>query len=156
MKKIVVGVDGSEQSRQAMDWAWDEALITGAELNLVHAWVYPYSVGHRVTVTEPVELVRLDAARLLDDEAQALTTRKQVGGKTAGSAAGKRPAIHATMREGSPSDELLSESKDADLLVVGSRGRGGFLSLMLGSVAHQVSSHAHCPVVVVRSPRDDA
>ena len=151
MKKIVVGVDGSEPSRQAMDWAWDEALLAGAELDLVHAWIYPYGVGHRVTVTEPVELVRLDAARLLDDEAQALTSRKG-----AGSGAGPMPAIHAVMREGSPSDELLSESKDADLLVVGSRGRGGFLSLMLGSVAHQVSSHAQCPVVVVRSPRDDA
>jgi nucleotide-binding universal stress UspA family protein len=151
MNKIVVGVDGSEPSRQAMDWAWDEASTTGAELHLVHAWLYPYSVGHRVTVTEPVELVRLDAARLLDDEAHALTTRHGTG-----SAVGPRPAIHAALREGSPSDELLSESKDADLLVVGSRGRGGFLSLMLGSVAHQVSSHAQCPVVVVRRPRDDA
>jgi nucleotide-binding universal stress UspA family protein len=151
MDKIVVGVDGSEPSRLAMDWAWDEALLTGAELDLVHAWIYPYSVGHRVTVTEPIELVRLDAARLLDDEAAALAARKI----PAGSPVGKHPSIHAMLREGSPAEELLSEAKDADLLVVGSRGRGGFLSLMLGSVAHQVSSHARCPVVVVRGPRDD-
>jgi nucleotide-binding universal stress UspA family protein len=156
MKKIVVGVDGSEQSRLAMDWAWDEALLTGAELQLVHAWVYPYMAGHRVTVTEPTELVKLDAARLLEAEVTALTARKSPGSTRAGALTGKPPTFHALLREGSPADELLGEAKDAQLVVVGSRGRGGFLSLMLGSVAHQVSSHAQCPVVIVRAPRDDA
>ena len=145
MSKIIVGVDGSEQSRAALDWAWEEAKLWKAPLHIVHAWVYPYAYGHRVTISEPVELVKLDASHLLDHELSELRARKSTGD-------GDGVEVHAQLIEGSPTEVILRESKDADLIVVGSRGRGGFLSLMLGSVAHQVSNHASCPVVVVRSP----
>jgi nucleotide-binding universal stress UspA family protein len=147
MSKIIVGVDGSEQSRAALDWAWKEAKLWSAALHIVHAWVYPYGYGHRVTIAEPVELVKLDASHLLEHEVSELRARKGAGdGDDDG------VEVHAHLIEGSPTEVILRESKDADLIVVGSRGRGGFLSLMLGSVAHQVSNHATCPVVVVRTP----
>jgi nucleotide-binding universal stress UspA family protein len=145
MSKIIVGVDGSEQSRSALDWAWDEAKLWSAPLHVVHAWLYPYAYGHRVTVAEPVELVKLDAGHLLEHEVSELRARK-------GGGDGDVVEVHPHLIEGSPTEVLLREGKDADLIVVGSRGRGGFLSLMLGSVAHQVSNHAPCPVVVVRAP----
>jgi len=146
MRRIVVGTDGSEHSRAALDWAWDEATLWHASLDVVHAWLYPYAYGHRITVSEPVELVKLDAGHLLDHEVSELRARKHKG------TGDGDVELHAHLIEGSPSEVILREGKDADLIVVGSRGRGGFLSLMLGSVAHQVSNHATCAVVVVRSP----
>jgi nucleotide-binding universal stress UspA family protein len=141
MKKIVVGIDGSDHARRALQWAWDEAHLWGGELHVVHAWVYPYAYGHRITVTEPVEQVKLDAAHLMQTEIADLVKVK-----------GEGVTIHAHLDEGSPTEVLLTEGKDADLVVVGSRGRGGLRSLLLGSVAHQVSNHAVSPVVVVRAP----
>lgn len=142
IRKIVVGVDGSQSARCALDWAWDEALLWNGELHVVHAWEYPYSAGHRITASEPIESAKLDAARLLDAEISLLRTRKT------GSV-----AMHAHLVEGPPADVILREAHDADLVAVGSRGRGELTSLLLGSVAHQVSNHGRCPVVVVRGRR---
>lgn len=140
MKKIVVGTDGSKIADRAMDWAYDEAARWGAELYVVHAWSYPYGYGGaRVTVEEPPELVKLDAARLLEEACAGLLERK-----------GRAVAVHPRLMAGSAARMLMDEGESADLLVVGSRGHGGFLSLLLGSTAHQVAQHAPCPVVVVR------
>lgn len=142
MKKIVVGTDGSMTADDALDWAYDEATRSGADVYVVHAWSYPYGYGGaRVTVEEPPELVKLDAAKTLDDVCKALQARK--GGDV---------KLHPRLLSGSPAKVLVQESADADLLVVGSRGHGGFLSLLLGSTARQLAHHAPCPVVVVRQP----
>jgi nucleotide-binding universal stress UspA family protein len=142
MTKIVVGVDGSEESRAALRWARHEAQLRKAELDVVHVWTYPYT-GPRTTVTEPRELMELDAAKELEQMLSALPADEARG-------AAPNVTVHAHVREGNPADVLVQESKDADLLVVGSRGRGGFAALLLGSVSTAVTHHASCPVVVVR------
>jgi len=141
MTKIVVGVDGSEESRAALRWARTEAELRKAELNVVHVWTYPYT-GPRTNVTEPRELMELDAAKELEQMMSAVPTDRASGAANV--------TVHAHVREGNPADVLVQESKDADLLVVGSRGRGGFAALLLGSVSTAVTHHASCPVVVVR------
>jgi len=141
MAKIVVGVDGSPDSERALDWAIEEGRLRGAELMLVHAWVYPY-VGPRTGIQDLYDDMRIEAERALDD----IVAR----------AAARAPelTIHSSLVEGSPAGELVQEGVDADMIVLGSRGRGGFTSLLLGSTSHQVLHHAVCPVVIIRHPRD--
>lgn len=141
MRRIVVGTDGSKIADRALDWAYDEAEKWGADLEVVHAWSYPYAYGGaRVAVEEPPELMKLDAAKVLEEVCAGLRERK-----------GARVAMHPRLLAGSAGRVLTDESTGADLVVVGSRGHGGFLSLLLGSTAHQVTQHAHCPVVVIRN-----
>ena len=139
MKKIVVGVDGSAVSLQALEWAYNEALVSGAELTAVHGWVYPYS-GPRTSVSEPRTQMQLDAMEELKAGLESLGPRLTGGSLH----------VHARLIEQSPPDALLEESEDADLLVVGSRGRGTFRSTLLGSVSRTVAQHAACPVAVIR------
>ena len=140
MNKIVVGTDGSTVADAALDWAYDEAKRWGADLYVLHAWSYPYGYGGaRVSVEEPPELVKLDAAKVLERSCTSLRARK-----------GADVHLHPVMAAGTPARTLMEEGKDADLIVVGSRGHGGFVSLLLGSTADQVAQHAPCPVVVVR------
>jgi nucleotide-binding universal stress UspA family protein len=138
--RIAVGVDGSEVSNTALSWAIDEALRCDAELVLVHGWYYPY-IGPRTGGTEPRDDMRLDAMRTL--EASAQKVREQA------------PALrcHSIISEQSPAKAVLDAGKNADLIVVGTRGHGGFASLILGSVSRTVLQHAGVPVVVVR-PED--
>lgn len=138
MAKIVVGVDGSEQADRALRWAWDEARLRGASLHVVHAWVYPY-IGPREGLHDPYTDMRVEAERTLGVIIERVT-------------AGLPPDVPVVpvLVEGSPAGELLREARDADLLVLGSRGRGGFATLLLGSTSHQVVHHAHCPVVILR------
>jgi nucleotide-binding universal stress UspA family protein len=137
MDKIVVGVDGSPTGNAALKWAFSEAKLRGCSLQVVHAWEYPYQ-GPRTTVTEPRELMELDAAKELQDAIHDLQI-----------SAGDGPVVEHELLEGNPADVLIRASEDADLVVVGSRGRGGFASLLLGSTSHAVVQHAHCPVTVV-------
>ena len=139
MKKIVVGVDGSAVSLQALEWAYNEALVSGAELTAVHGWVYPYS-GPRTSVSEPRTQMQLDAMEELKASLESLGPRL----------AGGSLHVHARLVEQSPPDALLEESADADLVVVGSRGRGTVRSTLLGSVSRTVVQHATCPVAVIR------
>jgi nucleotide-binding universal stress UspA family protein len=139
MKKIVVGVDGSTASLQALEWAYNEALVSGAELTAVHGWVYPYS-GARTSVSEPRTQMQLDAMEELKASLESLGPRL----------AGGSLHVHARLVEQPPAEALLEESEDADLLVVGSRGRGAVRSTLLGSVSRTVAQHATCPVAVIR------
>ncbi|HEX9259547.1 MAG TPA: universal stress protein [Acidimicrobiales bacterium] len=139
MTKIVVGVDGSPDSERALDWAIEEARLRGAEVVLVHSWIYPY-VGPRTGIHEPYDDMKLEAARTLDEIVGAAAER-------AGDV-----KLHPVLVEGSPAGELVREGADALMIVLGSRGRGGFKSLLLGSTSHQVVHHATCPVVVLRKP----
>ena len=112
MKKIVVGVDGSPGSLQALEWAYNEALVSGAELTAVHGWIYPYSGAH-TSVSEPRTQMQLDAMEELKASLESLGPRLNGGSLH----------VHARLVEQSPAEALLAESKDADLVVVGSRGR---------------------------------
>jgi nucleotide-binding universal stress UspA family protein len=138
MGKIVVGVDGSPSSSTAASWACDEARRRGVEVTAVHAWSYPYQ-GRRTGITEPRDLMELDAAQLLDDVTHQLKHEHH------------DVTVHPRLVDGSITGALLTEAADADLLVVGSRGHGGFASALFGSVSQAMWHHAPCPIVVVRA-----
>lgn len=141
MRKFVVGVDGSASSLQALEWAYDEALLTGAELTVVHGWIYPYD-GPRTSVSEPRTQMQLDATEELNTSIKSLGARRSSGSVR----------IHAKVVEQSPAEALLGEASDADLLVLGSRGRGLLVASLLGSVCRTVVHHAMCPVAIIRQP----
>lgn len=138
--RIVVGVDGSEHSKAALRWAIKQATLTGSSLDAVMAWRYPASYGLAV-VAGDVDLEGeakkglADALSQVGDEVSGVTVRQLVG-------------------EGPPAEVLLSVAKDADLLVVGSRGHGGFASAVLGSVSLACVLHSTCPVLVYRDERE--
>ena len=135
---IVVGVDGSETGRRALEWALDEAALRSASLNLVHgidlglSVAEPYGGGYMLD-----QLQQSGQAALA--EAAALATARGIPSET-------------HLETGSAAYALIDASKGAALLVVGSRGHGGFVGLLLGSVSAACVHHAHCPVVVVRPP----
>ena len=133
--QIVVGVDGSEPSRRALEWAVIEALKWNAELTVVHAWRFGSSPTDPLVPQEAIRRVGAAAQHLLDHELAIACDR---GTHATGS------LVFAT-----PARALIDASVDADLLVVGSRGRGAVSGALLGSVSQACVRHAHCPVVVV-------
>lgn len=140
MNLIVVGIDDSEGARAALRFAYEEARLRQATLRAVHAWQVDYLGAPGIMGTLPVgedEAVRSAGETALDKALQ------EVAG------AGGVELEHRLVR-GSPAAVLVEESRDADLLVVGSRGLGGFAQLLLGSVSQQCAHHAECPVVIVR------
>jgi nucleotide-binding universal stress UspA family protein len=137
--RLVVGIDGSAGARNALRWAIAEARVRGAILDVVHAWHPPYLGGHPYAVPAPDPDLYEGAARQVLHEAVA-------GEDTSGLS---QPVEEVLTLAGSAASALLEASKGADLVVVGSRGLGGFGELLLGSVSHQVAHHAPCPVVVV-------
>jgi nucleotide-binding universal stress UspA family protein len=142
VQRIVVGVDGSETGRKALGWAAEEARLRGAVLEVVHAWHIPYAGGY------PYAQGTLDSGTV-EEGAQA-TLDLEVDSVDQASLA--HPVKRTLSADGAAS-ALLDASKGADLVVVGSRGRGGFTGLLLGSVGHQVAHHATCPAVVVPAER---
>jgi nucleotide-binding universal stress UspA family protein len=141
--KIVVGLDGSAQSHAALRWALDEARLRGGEVDVIHAWTYPYLGGWYEARPGPA----LDAEVLHAIESDA---REMIDVALAEVGRHEGVVVNRVAAEGSPSAVLIAAANDADLLVVGSRGRGGFAELLLGSVSHQCAQHAPCPVVIVR------
>jgi nucleotide-binding universal stress UspA family protein len=143
--RVVVGFDGSERARRAALWAAREARLKGRPLTLVHAILPPVTTGG-LGVGLPPSLELIDEL-----ERQAA---EQLGALAAELG---NLDMTTVVRIGAPSGVLLEASESADLVVVGSRGRGGFAGLLLGSVGAQVAAHAECPVAVVRElPSDDA
>ena len=144
MPGITVGVDGSQHAQPALDWAVKEAGIRHAPLTVlaVHEVASNYWTGHAMVL--PADDPDQEKARQAAEAAAA----KAVG------AAGEPKPASVTVRavSGIPAQELIKASEDAELVVVGSRGGGGFATLMLGSTSTQVVHHAKCPVVVVPSP----
>jgi len=136
-QRIVVGVDGSPSSMAALRWAFRQAKLTGSSVDAVTAWWYPSTYGWA-----PVDDIVLD---LQGDAKSALT-------EALNEVSGLEPDVHVRplVTEGHPAEVLLRAAKGADLLVVGSRGHGGFASAMLGSVSLNCVMHAHCPVLVLR------
>jgi nucleotide-binding universal stress UspA family protein len=142
--RIVVGVDGSDLSCDALRWAAMEARRRSARLEIVHAWVVPELLvpTGAVFVGAAEELERASRT-VLDAAATWLTSWFDETG-------GKPPEHELRSVAGSPASALLDQARDADLLVVGARGLGSFRGLILGSVSQQCASHSTCPTVVVR------
>jgi nucleotide-binding universal stress UspA family protein len=138
---IVVGVDGSESSLAALEWAFAEAKLRGSDLRAVHTWSYPLYVGGHAYVAADV----MDADALHGAAVEVLESAvRDVLGDV------NEFELEQVVLQGPAARTLIDQAKRAELLVVGSRGRGGFTGLMLGSVSGQCAHHAHCPVVIVR------
>jgi nucleotide-binding universal stress UspA family protein len=144
MSVIVVGVDGSDESKEALRWALEEARLRQATLRAVNAWTYPAIFGP--TYIPPDVLDR----SLLEENAD-----QTLSAAIADVAGADPPAyVERVVTEGPAAQALVEAAKAADLLVVGSRGHGGFTGLLLGSVSQQCVQHASCAVVIVRKPRE--
>ena len=139
MGRIVVGVDGSPSSQEALRWAVRQAGLTGAAVEAIIAWHFPLMVGGygwpSVGALETADFGKLAAKTLTD---------------TIGTVAGSGAVVAAVVREGNAAQVLIDAASDADLLVVGSRGHGGFAEALLGSVSQHCVHHAPCPVVIIR------
>jgi nucleotide-binding universal stress UspA family protein len=147
MSRIVVGVDGSQGASNALEWAIAEARLRRASLRIVTAWHVPigaYGTGGFVPAVSPSlrESIGEEAERVAEDAVR----RAKDGGLE---------QVEHLVREGQAAGILTKAAKDADLLVVGSRGHGGFVGLLLGSVSQQCAHHAPCPIVIVRGPREE-
>ncbi|MFI7429172.1 universal stress protein [Micromonospora sp. NPDC049836] len=138
-RPVVVGVDGSPTSLTAAEYAADVAVARSRPLLVVHGYLHPLGYGvplnpYDLGVPAPTEESRQMLERVAAELAEA------------------RPGLRVAVRQvaGGPGATLVEESRRADLVVVGSRGIGGFTGLLLGSVSGQVTQHGHCPVLVVR------
>ncbi|MFA1541984.1 universal stress protein [Actinomadura monticuli] len=133
---VVVGYDGSGQSEEAVRWAAEEARLRGVPLTVAHAWEMYAAVG---PMAVPVADLRAAAEEVAAEGAK--HAREETGD------------VHAVLGRGGPTTALMEAAAGAELVVVGSRGRGGFAGLVLGSTAVELAAHAPCPVVVVRERR---
>jgi nucleotide-binding universal stress UspA family protein len=135
IRHVVVGTDGSRAAKVALEWARHEAALWGAKLTIVHSWDYPY-----LDVGVPPQM-KTEAQRVLT-AAEAVVQEP-----------GASPVlVEAKLLQGAPAMMLIEESADADLLVVGARGRGALRAVLLGSTSSYAIQHAKCPVVVVHTP----
>jgi nucleotide-binding universal stress UspA family protein len=142
--KIVVGVDDSDHAAAALRWAVEEAELRDAAVEAVHAWSF-------APVTAPPDpglapLALSENTELLDATRQAA---ERLATEQVERVAGDNARITISVLQGEPADVLIAASEDADLLVVGNRGRGHLLQLLFGSISAVVSDRAQCPVVVV-------
>jgi nucleotide-binding universal stress UspA family protein len=135
--RIVVGIDGSEQSTHALHWAQCLATTAGAQLEAVAAWQLPLAAEWGTPSVPYNWDPEADMDKLLTQTVDAAF-------------GADRPSdLRLVVTEGHPARVLLERSADALMLVVGSRGHGGFAGLLLGSISANVAEHASCPVLVV-------
>jgi nucleotide-binding universal stress UspA family protein len=136
---IVVGVDGSEEAKAALRWALEEARLRGAALRVVHGWwAYPALVPGSPITSDDWDGLRREAQGFV----------KRFVAETIGEP--EDVEISAVAPHGTAAPVLVEAAREAELLVVGSRGHGGFAGLLLGSVSQQCAHHAPCPLVIVR------
>jgi nucleotide-binding universal stress UspA family protein len=140
MGRIVVGIDGSASSKEALRWSADEAERRGDVLHAVLVWDNPYRdmwLPSNPPGTDPLAHFRV----ALDRTVKAIL--------------GEHPAVkvETEVLEGHPAQVLVDRAKGADMLVVGSRGHGGFAGALIGSVSFSCAAHATCPVVIVRDSK---
>jgi nucleotide-binding universal stress UspA family protein len=143
MSGITVGIDGSAHSTSALEWAIKEAAIRHAPVTVLTVHAVPMSGWTGNPITLPQDAEDQEKAQRAAEE-MTLKATSQLG-------AAQPSSVTVRAITGFPVQELIEASRTADLLVVGSRGAGGFARLMIGSVSSQVVHHAHCPVVVVPS-----
>jgi nucleotide-binding universal stress UspA family protein len=137
VERIVVGIDGSEASQCALRWALNEGRLRQAAVEVVHAWHPPYAAsGFGAPTIDPQ----------IDETAARLTLDRAIDAEDC---RGLPVPVDRITSCGGAAELILRAGKGADLVVVGSRGHGGFTGLLLGSVSHQVAHHSSSPVVVV-------
>ena len=145
MPGIVVGMDNSAHAHQALDWAMREAGMRQAALtvmSVIPAMASPWT-GNPLSVP--------DAGEAIPHATQAV---EEAIAKSASNLTGPRPlSVSVKVFTGFPAQALVDAARDADLVVVGSRGTGGFTTALIGSVSNQVAHHAACPVVIVPNGR---
>jgi nucleotide-binding universal stress UspA family protein len=145
MGVIAVGVDHSEGAKAALRFALEEARFRQASLRVVHAWQFSYVGASYMSGSYLALGGELDDLRGAAEAALDATLEEAF--PDAGEVEIERRVV-----EGAPAAVLVEESRDAEILVVGSRGHGGFAGLLLGSVSQQCAQHAESPVVIVRAP----
>lgn len=134
--QIVIGLDGAAPSLAAFQWAVDEARMRHGRVRMVTGWQYPSTGLGMNGLTWDLEEFEQDARKIQEEALESIDSDGLI--------------VEAEIRYGPPATALLDASKEADLVIVGSRGRGGFTGLLLGSVSSQIVQHAPCPVLVVR------
>ncbi len=139
--RVIVGVDGSPESVEALGWAAQYAAATGASITAVHSWHYP--AAGPVPAGQPPQAITDEVKAIMQESLDKALT--QVFGTT------KPEKVSTKLAYGHPAMVLVDESAAADLLVVGSRGHGAFHGMLLGSVSIHCVTTASCPVVVVRT-----
>ncbi|HEU6443797.1 MAG TPA: universal stress protein [Gaiellaceae bacterium] len=137
---IVVGVDGSEHAKEALRWTLREAALRKCGVLALYGW----------TMSAPPGRIGYYAAPLQDPQPYQEGAEGMLKSIVDEAADAGDVVIELRAVQGSPAEELIRASEGAELLVVGSRGLGGFASLLLGSVSQQCAQHAACPVVIVR------
>lgn len=137
-RRIVVGVDGSDSSIEALRWAKRIAAAVGVEIDAAICWEFSLNLTYGVV---PVDYRP-------DQDAEHILS----AALTAAYGEGQPEGLRALVRDGHPAKVLTEAGRDAEMLVVGSRGHGGFVGLLLGSVSAYCAEHADCPVVVVHQP----
>ncbi|QBI21300.1 universal stress protein [Egibacter rhizosphaerae] len=142
MDEVVVGVDGSPESDQALDWAVDYARMTGHRIRLVHVYLprsaqYPFNLLEGGSTAGMAASDRTTGQALLAHRKQRLADLDDVD-------------LITELVEGGAADALIERSEDAALLVVGARGMGAVVGLLMGSVSQRCAQHARCPVLVMR------
>jgi nucleotide-binding universal stress UspA family protein len=140
--RIVVGIDGSPSSQEALRWAVRQAELTGGTVDAVISWEYPAAIGGygwapASVIDEDFDFGQIAKKTLAD------TVSSVVGSST-------EVTIRQLVVEDHPVQALMEAAKGADLLVVGSRGLGSFTGALLGSVSQHLVQHAPCPVVIIR------
>lgn len=142
-RPVVVGVDGSEAALAALDWAVGEAVERHRRLRVVHAFIWPLfdhvSLGP-LPAGPPSSGLRMAAQAIVDEAVRRASTMSP------------GLVVEGIVCPGASGPVILREAEDATLVVVGSRGLGGFAGLLLGSVSSQLAAHSPCPVVVTRAP----
>jgi len=134
--RIVVGVDGSPSSKAALAWAIGQAGLTGAVVEAITVWDFPNTYGYPMPVSD-IDWEQFARQALGDAIAEVATDAPSV-------------EIRKEVVEGYAAEVLVKASAGADLLVVGSRGHGGFVEALLGSTGQHAVHHAACPVVITR------
>ena len=137
--RVVVGVDGSSSSFDALRWGVRHAALIGGVVEAVTVWDMPYGVF------APAVDVDFDLGNARDRQTREI--REVLGEEEAAS-------VRTELVRGDAADILLKAAEGAQVLVVGSRGHGGFARTLLGSVSHRVAQHAPCPVVIIRPPKE--
>ena len=140
--RIVVGVDGSEPSKDALRWAKTQADATGQELVVVTAWSYP-------ATSYPTLAGYVPLGDLADVQGETRAMTEAVVKETLGDA-----DVTVLIVEGHPVNAIIDAAQGASMVVVGCRGHGGFVGALVGSVSQHVVAHAPCPVVVIRHAQE--
>lgn len=142
--RIVVGIDGSPSSVAALRWAIGQAALDGSTVEAITAWQIPAAMTGYGWAPVPV-------ADCSDMELIAKRALEEAIVEAAG--ASSSPLVHGEIAQGLPAQVLIDASAGAALLVVGSRGHGGFAGALLGSVSQYCVHHAHCPVLIIRGDK---